>query len=294
MHIFKNAGTTIDWVLDRNFGEYAVKWDDNSKPGNIFTEAQFLEFVELHPDAKSISSHQMRFPIPKHEDYIFIPMVFLRHPLDRAFSIYNFSKREGRQTPYNEMAKSMDLKGFIKYNMDNKDLRQMKNSQTAWLSYDARHHDISTRYSAAANTLRNCPIVGVVDRLDESLIIAEEALRQQFPGIDLSYIRRNVSNEKSSNLSARLESRRAEIGQELWTKLENNNNHDLNLYKVANEQLDKRVSKIQDLRGKLEHLQHRCRLLEAGEKAKNIEPAQVQHARKSDGIFGAMKSYFSK
>jgi hypothetical protein len=293
MHIFKNAGTTIDWVLDRNFGEYALKWDDNSNPGNIFTQEQFLGFIESHPEAKSISSHQMRFPIPKHDDYAFVPMVFLRHPIDRAFSIYSFSKREGRQTPYNDMAKKMDAKEFIKYNLDNKDLRQMKNSQTAWLSYDARHHDIDTRHSAAANTLRNCPIVGVVDRLDESLVVAEEVLRQHFPGIDLSYIRRNVSNEKSGILSARLEARRIELGQEIWTKLENNNRHDLSLYKLANELLDKKTSKIQDLKGNLERLQHRCRLLEAGDKIKHQE-LTPQQTKKTDGIFGSMKSYFSR
>jgi hypothetical protein len=49
------------------------------------------------------------------------------------------------------------------------------------------------------------------------------------------------------------------------------------------------------MKAKLENLQHRCRLLEAGDKVKHAESIQQQsQTKKADGIFGSMKSYFSK
>lgn len=65
-HIFKNAGTTFDWILERNFRQDALKFDDITKPRPTLSTEQMLQFLAIHYNAKSISSHQLRFPFPRH------------------------------------------------------------------------------------------------------------------------------------------------------------------------------------------------------------------------------------
>ena len=45
-----------------------------------------------------------------------------------------------------------------------------------------------------------CQILGIVDRFDESLVIAEQMLKPYFPDIDISYIQQNVSLDRRGNL----------------------------------------------------------------------------------------------
>ena len=87
-HIFKNGGTTIEWILKKNFGKYAISRDTNS-PKGILDNQIILDEIKKNERIKAISSHQIRFPLPKHENEIFIPILFIRNPIDRIFSIYS-------------------------------------------------------------------------------------------------------------------------------------------------------------------------------------------------------------
>ena len=64
-HIFKNAGTTLDWILDKNFSENHLTLDDLEDRGARLQWDDVLKFLEKNPDVKAFSSHQLRFPIPE-------------------------------------------------------------------------------------------------------------------------------------------------------------------------------------------------------------------------------------
>ena len=83
-HIFKNAGTTIDWILKKNFGKQFVALD-HKKPGEILSWKEVLSHIDGQKDVKAFSSHQIRFPLPQSDRYNFLPMIFIREPIDRAF-----------------------------------------------------------------------------------------------------------------------------------------------------------------------------------------------------------------
>lgn len=260
-HIFKNAGSTVDWVLDKNFGKDAIKFDDKDKPGNVYSADKILEILSEKQNAKSLSSHQMRFPLPKSNDYNFLPIVFVRHPIDRAFSLYSFARRDDRNSEFNANAKNLTIKEFIRYNMGNKDLRQMKNPQTRWLSQEIKEFNPPLRLTRAIENITSCTILGIVDRMDESLVVAEETLKPYFPNINMSYVSQNVSKERASSLEERLAKAREEIGKELWNRLLKRNGQDMEVYNKANGELDKRIKSVNQFEEKLADFRKRCKAL---------------------------------
>ena len=100
-------------------------------------------------------------------------------------------------------------------------------------------------------------IFGVVDRLDESLVLAEERLRHFFNKIDLSYIKQNVSQERADELTERLEAGRAKIGDKLMNELIERNKLDMLLFEYANKELDLRIKKTENFDKKLAELKTR-------------------------------------
>lgn len=258
-HIFKNAGTTVEWILHKNFGDDAVRFDDKEKMGNIFTPDELSRHIKEHPSGKSFSSHQMRYHLPQDQDCIFFPIVFIRHPIDRAFSIYSFAKRDHREELYFHKAKTSTLRDFVRFNLEMKEFSDMKNFQTLWLSHIFGRNDLNTQALLRALTnLQSSPILGVVDKTDESLVVAEETLKPFFPSIDMSYISQNVSREREVAITNRLRAGKLEIGEELWAELVERNVYDFVLYSYASERLEESMKNIPDFSKKLATFKSRC------------------------------------
>jgi len=203
-HIFKNAGTTIDLVLQRNFSKDALTMDTGI-PEGILSWTKVLDYIkEKHPTTKSFSSHQLKFPLPQSTEFQFLPMVFIRHPIDRIFSMYNFDKRRISLRDINTVvkAKSTNLAGYIKWNLRLKNHMVMKNFQVLSLSEKPRGSMVDeSDLDLVIDRIKNCPVIGVVERMDESLVLAEKTLGKYFDGIDLSFEKQNVSKDRTGDLS---------------------------------------------------------------------------------------------
>ncbi len=93
-HLFKNAGTTVDSLLERSFGP---AWRPLERaPNTRFVSADdFLRLAIRDPAVQAISSHSARLPTPSDPQIVFHPVVFLRHPIDRIRSVYEFERRVG-------------------------------------------------------------------------------------------------------------------------------------------------------------------------------------------------------
>lgn len=260
-HIFKNAGTTIDWILQKNFAIDAVKFDDLQRAANIYPPEKIVEMATKYNYAKSLSSHQIRFPLPKADDFTFLPIVFVRHPIDRAVSIYNFTKIEDRDDAYHRLAKSSTLKQFVEANFENKEYTHLKNPQTRWLAQEIKEFNPPLRLARAIEYINSSAIIGVVDRIDESLVVAENILRPFFPKIDMAYISQNVSIGRTGTLEEKLAQIRKEIGDNTMLKLKMRNDLDFQIYEHANKELDRRIEKIERMGEKLSNFRERCNLL---------------------------------
>ena len=78
-HYFKNAGTSVDDILARNF---PGAWMTGEFDGMNNHEA-VARWIAANPQASAFSSHTAQFPLPAIEGVMVLPVVFLRHPLDR-------------------------------------------------------------------------------------------------------------------------------------------------------------------------------------------------------------------
>jgi len=259
-HIFKNAGTTIDWILQKNFKKHYFALDDTKKPSRILQWDYVIEFLKKQKSyPKAFSSHQIRFPLPQNSELEFLPIVFLRNPIDRAFSIYYFKKNQTDDSIGSTSARSMTLPDFIEWNLSKEKYLPMKNFQVFFLSRQDNSSEINLDdLVIAKNRLKDCKIIGVVERLDESLVVAEEGLRPYFEKIDLSYIKQNVSPERFGNFEERLEKGRSDIGNKLMEELIQKNKIDSLLHEFANEELDLRIKNINGFESKLDDFKNRC------------------------------------
>lgn len=259
-HIFKNAGSTIDWILERNFGELARKFDERDPeialPGNTI-----LDFLAKYPDSKSISSHQLRFPLPKTQNNRFLPVVFIRNPIDRAFSVYSYLKRIDSDYIFAVKAKTLNIKEFFEWYFQMKNL-VMRNFQVVYLTKQ-NFLDVADMkdYYFALEILKTIPIVGVVERMDESLVVAENTLSSYFENIDLSYIKQNVSPDRFGSLEERICFEKERIGDNLAEHLTESNRLDIALHEDANKILDDRIRLIDDFEVKLSDFRIRCKKL---------------------------------
>ena len=259
-HIFKNAGTTIEWTLQKNFSKNFISIDTDNPQGIINIE-KILDILRKNPRLKAISSHQIRFPIHNNE-FEFIPILMIRHPIDRAISIYQFQrKRTDANRPGIVKAKELDLNGYIKWNLGVKNHMAMKNFQVLFLSDKPASSTADIQdYQIALQRLKECKIIGVVDRFDESLVVAEETLRDHFPKIDLSYVKQNVS-KRNESLEQSLKEGEKQIDKSILEKLLESNMFDLKIYLEANHELDKRIKNTENFELKLTEFKERCKVL---------------------------------
>ena len=260
-HIFKNAGSTIEWLLEKNFPKKNLTIDGES-PGEIIQMKKINDILEKKISIKTISSHQIRYPIPKNTRFNFIPILFLRHPIDRAFSIYYFKKNEIDDSIGSIKARSMNLSEFIKWNMNFKGYMPMKNFQVLFLSNKTTKEEVNEKdLEIAINRMKSSLIIGVVDRMDESLVIAESLLKQEFPKINLAYVKQNVSKERKGTMIERLKHSEDNLGVDLKNRLNECNKLDMELYHSTNKEIDKRKRKIQDFERKIKNFKRRCKEL---------------------------------
>ncbi len=261
-HIFKNAGTTLDGALKREFG---IGWTefDGPRPNYLLEPEETRAFVETRPVLRALSSHQVRFPLPEIYDVRWLPLILVRHPLDRALSAYKFHRRARTRSAASLQAKRSDLRGYVAWLLDRSEVNLVCNFQAALLSTNTNRAQ-RPGIAAAVARLREAALAGTVERFGETLICAERALARDFPGLDLSCVSRNVTSERRGRLDERLQELRDGIGSDLYVELERRNEMDFALHVEAGRELDGRLVRMgEDVRTVFEGFRARCAAREA-------------------------------
>src|ERR1700742_4745392 len=91
-HIFKNGGTTIESVLQREFADGFVSLHGPSAD-SVLDANDLTRFLDEHPDIRAVSSHHLRYPKPENRGWVVFDCCFLRHPLTRLASVYSWFRR---------------------------------------------------------------------------------------------------------------------------------------------------------------------------------------------------------
>lgn len=256
-HIFKNAGSSIDFILKKNFGNLWMAFD-RSKDGEIIPKEDLEKLILDNPEIMVVSSHQLRPPIPTNAEFNVIPIFMLRHPIARVRSIYNYERSEHRAKEIEEkgrmhtiMANKFSFKEYIEWAVRKTKGASIRNYQTICLSCvqakmqnpwsvipDASH------LAEAKKFLESVPFIGIVERFDESISIFNKKISPLFDKLEFFYAKTNFSQSHNLSIEENLSAIKKEIGEALYKELEEANKFDIELYKLATVKFDKLLKEI--------------------------------------------------
>ncbi|MCZ6830437.1 MAG: hypothetical protein O7F73_12790, partial [Gammaproteobacteria bacterium] len=261
----KNAGSTFDWSLQRNFGDGFLDHRDDKKMRECGA-SHLLALLRERTDLQAVSSHCLCRPLPEAEGMRFEPVYFLRHPLERIASVYAFERQQDADTPGAMAAKEMNFRRYVAWRMQPEVSRTIRDYQTCNIAgkHEAeRLREVNFRtLKEAIDNLWGIRCVGVVDRYDESMVAFEHALHEYFPELDLAYIKQNVSGRGrvSRDFNGRVLSALRQLGK-LQAQVLANNSFDMALYRFANQKLDEAIWEIPGFEEKLAEFRQRCQRL---------------------------------
>ena len=187
-------------------------------------------------------------------------LVLLRHPIDRARSVYQFERGQADEAgPSAAQAKRLDFRDFIAWRLEEGRGPVIRNYQARYLSGDF-HASAPDAVLPRAKAQLESACFGMVERYDESMILFEHALRAVYPAINLAAPPQNVSRRGNNTLEQRL----AAIGDELgsvYDRLLAENRLDMALYEWARSVFERRLSAVEDRVERLADMQARKRNL---------------------------------
>lgn len=260
LHMFKNGGSTIETVLEREFrGRYATL--HGSHATSVLDGCDIAAFLGEHAHVAAISSHHVRYPLPQIRRTVLFDCCFLRHPLDRLQSVYHFLRARSRAAddPVTALACSAGPREFMIGLMEQCP-HLVGNPQTLLLANSGaftRPMD-ETDLSQAKEVLRRMALPGLVEMFDESLVAAEHFLGPAFPGLRLHYVAQNVTRPSFHNFEHRLEELRVIWGADVYQELVRLNLLDLELYAYAEKEIERRLSLVPDSNRRLTEFRVRC------------------------------------
>lgn len=240
-HILKNAGTTIENILDRNFGDRFARLDTPDRDGRI-EQADILSYLNEHPRVQALSSHQIHYPVPAARGFIFFDMCFLRDPIDRLRSTYDyFQQRPAAGDPLSDAANSLQFGEFFRCLLE-RFPEQVDNPQVNLLANGAADREtVPEDLATAMKRMIQTSFLGVVDRFDQSMIAGQALLRIVFPSLDCSYQPANVSRGLDGTMASRRAEFRAACGRTVYAELLRRNALDHRLVRAARAEVRRRL-----------------------------------------------------
>lgn len=226
-HFFKNAGTSVDVLLQQNFpGLWASKeFTDNHYSTN---SSACTQWVKQEQQAVAFSSHTALLPPPEIDGITFFPIVFVRHPIDRIASAYDFERKQNFDTSGSLLARETDLKGYIETQLRYGKYSQCRNFHLSKIKHLFNKQTDPVDF--AITFFDALPFVGLVERYSLSISRLIAWLRPYFPSIKPVIAAENVNRGTTEPLELKLEKIHGQIGDDLYRQLLTANAGDLALY----------------------------------------------------------------
>jgi hypothetical protein len=253
-HMFKNAGTTFDWSLQRSFnaGFLDHRDDDSMQRGADYLGPYLLH----HPDLQALSSHWISFPLPRLDSVdIHLAMLF-RHPLERIRSVYTFERQQQGTAPGNRQARDLGFLDYVRWRLQSGVGPVIRNYHTRCCSGRYKDEDIERQYELAIATVESTPLLGLVHRYDESMVLFEYHLQSAFPQIDLSWKLQNSSVGELACGTARRRAIETEL-ESIMPQLIAANAYDLKLYAAVESRFEQALAAVPDFALRLQRMRSR-------------------------------------
>jgi hypothetical protein len=243
-HILKNAGTTLETILDRSFRNRFRSIDEDERDAH-FPNAALLSLVSRNPDLKAISSHHIRYPVPTVPGFIFFDLCFLRDPIDRIRSTYDyFREKPSAGDPVSQYANELSLGEFISHLIE--EMPWYVNDVQVNLLSNGVVNDCPRKEDLDRATARmmRMSFPGVVDCFTESLVAGQYFLQPIFPELNCTASALNVSSGFGSALTERIARVQEACGKKVFADLLDLSAWDLELLDRARVEIGRRYSLI--------------------------------------------------
>jgi hypothetical protein len=239
-HIFKNAGSSVDASLKASFGTAWAEFE-GSHAHDIQSSTQLSHFLTANKHLVAVSSHLARPPLPWASC---LPVVFLRHPLLRAHSVYEFTRKDSSQ-PFGNVARDAGFANYIRWALRNergsvviRNYQVIHLSDASWrdeniLDAQAVAHDLEQ----ACNLLTAWGIVGIVESYALSAKVFQKTYGPLLPGLDFRYLHENSTKLVLGTAEDQIARIRSLLGESLYDEFMAINALDLDLYKHAQQVL---------------------------------------------------------
>jgi hypothetical protein len=266
-HIFKNAGSTLDAALKRQFGPAFAEFHPNASDAGRVLPAQLKEFLDLHWRLNTISSHHFMGRdyhtalLPDEQDkYHFFDFVLLRHPVSRLASIYLYYRGLPKENhPLHIAAHDHTFGDFIKLILDGHP-NFVISPQVAM--FGCEHYGVvpsSKNLGLAMERLEKVACLGTVEEYTATMIVAEYYLQPVFPDLKLHGKIANTSKREAiAGYDGSLESIKNEIGDVLFKKICGLNDLDIELWSMVTSEIERRKKYVPDFSLKLQDYLRRC------------------------------------
>jgi hypothetical protein len=218
IHIPKNAGTTFNGILRRQFGNQYVDVGE-AWPGQVLSADEKALSLMSHAKSRCISSHSFRYPAPPRPGVEYRYITFLRHPIERMVSLYAFEKQLTANNPAHSSHRSMEEWIESRLREDN----ALSNYQTFHILGGAAPGELNLEQ--ACRLVDSFFLVGIVENFDSSLLLL--ASRMGRPYYNFAYRKENVTRALE----------RFPITEALKQRLLDLNQLDLQLYQYAVQRL---------------------------------------------------------
>lgn len=187
-HLFKNAGTSLDRILQSNFGD---RWVTREFGGGRDNSAAIATWIRTTPHAVAYSTHTAVGPLPQIDGIRVVPVMLLRDPLERIRSAYRFERGQRADTWGANLAKEFDFDGYVRARLANPVDRQCRNFQTGRLASMVPGE--APELDRALRAAPRLSVLGLVERFDAALAALARELRDDFPDFTWESLRANRS-----------------------------------------------------------------------------------------------------
>lgn len=182
LHIFKNAGSSLDKILKEAFNESFMAFDKDN-PAAIINCDELNQILDRNPKVSCLTSHQLRLPAPVNYTSMIFPVFFIRHPIERIQSCFHFERDVQKRYPAD-----MTLEQYTRAALRNPNVNAVINLQTATLG-DNRlmksrlrssiNQDVIDSAVSALNS--SISSFGLVSHFDLSIKLIRHKLQGHFP-----------------------------------------------------------------------------------------------------------------
>lgn len=247
-HIFKNAGSTVDHIFE-SAGFVNTRLESSGDSDTIYPR-MVLEAVESDLSIEYLSSHVFRCPRPRDAENLgFIDIIFIRHPIDRLYSIYRYFGQEGVKD-FPAIDKGASFAAFVGA-ISHVAPAHLHSPQTSCLGNERDFYFPPNRLllQRAKDAIAETRFLGVVDLFDMSFQVFRHYCNLLVPGKNLEafsgpFPTINRSVEGELHMEDKLRMIREQLGDERYSYIERTNAMDLELYRYAREELIRRHSLI--------------------------------------------------